>query len=86
MAGPGSVAIVPRHLLAGGNDDRCRLSPRCCGPWAFACPKCRLPGLIQRLVLAGQRAAFALRPLPRALSIGLLTAFLPCGWLYLFAF
>ena len=28
---------------------------------------------------------FRLRPLPRALCIGLLTAFLPCGWLYLFA-
>ena len=48
-------------------------------------PQVPLPGLIQRLVLTGQRAAFALRPLPRALCIGLLTAFLPCGWLYLFA-
>ncbi len=48
-------------------------------------PQLPLPGLIQRLVLAGQRAAFALRPLPRALCVGLLTAFLPCGWLYLFA-
>ncbi len=48
-------------------------------------PQLPLPGLIQRLVLTGQRAAFALRPLPRALCIGLLTAFLPCGWLYLFA-
>ena len=48
-------------------------------------PQLPLPGLIQRLVLAGQRAAFALRPLPRALCVGLLTAFSPCGWLYLFA-
>ncbi len=48
-------------------------------------PQAPLPGLIQRLVLAGQRAAFALAPLPRAFSTGLLTAFLPCGWLYLFA-
>jgi sulfite exporter TauE/SafE len=48
-------------------------------------PQLPLPGLIQRLVLAGQRAAFALGPLSRALCIGLLTAFLPCGWLYLFA-
>jgi sulfite exporter TauE/SafE len=48
-------------------------------------PQAPLPGLVQRLVLSGQRAAFALRPLPRALCIGLLTAFLPCGWLYLFA-
>jgi len=47
----------------------------------------RLPqvGLIHRLILAGQRAAFACTPLPRALFTGLLTAFLPCGWLYLFA-
>ncbi|MGO9112389.1 MAG: sulfite exporter TauE/SafE family protein [Thermoguttaceae bacterium] len=48
-------------------------------------PDLPLPGLIHRLVLAGQRSAFALTPLPRALSTGLLTAFLPCGWLYLFA-
>ena len=48
-------------------------------------PEAPLPRLIQRFDLAGQRAAFALTPLPRALSIGLLTAFLPCGWLYLFA-
>jgi hypothetical protein len=48
-------------------------------------PQLPLPGLIQRLVLAGQRAAFALKPLPRALCIGLFTAFLPCGWLYWFA-
>ena len=48
-------------------------------------PQLPLPGRIQRLVLTGQRAAFALTPLPRALCIGLLTAFLPCGWLYLFA-
>ncbi len=48
-------------------------------------PHLPLPGIIQRLVLAGQRAAFALTPLPRAFCTGLLTAFLPCGWLYLFA-
>ena len=48
-------------------------------------PRLRLPGLAQRMVFAGQRMAFALRPLPRSLGIGLLTAFLPCGWLYLFA-
>jgi sulfite exporter TauE/SafE len=48
-------------------------------------PHVPLPGLIQRVVLTGQRVAFALRPLPRALCIGLLTAFLPCGWLYIFA-
>ena len=48
-------------------------------------PRVPLPGVISRLVLAGQRAAIALAPLPRALATGLLTAFLPCGWLYLFA-
>jgi hypothetical protein len=48
-------------------------------------PQVPLPGLIHRFLFAGQRAAFALTPLPRAFSIGLLTAFLPCGWLYLFA-
>ncbi len=48
-------------------------------------PEAPLPRMIQRFIIAGQRAAFALSPLPRALSTGLLTAFLPCGWLYLFA-
>ncbi len=48
-------------------------------------PQTALPGFVQRLVLSGQRAAIALEPLPRALCIGLLTAFLPCGWLYVFA-
>jgi uncharacterized protein len=48
-------------------------------------PHISLPGPILRLILAGQRAALALGPLLRALCIGLLTAFLPCGWLYLFA-
>ena len=38
-------------------------------------PQAPLPRMIQRLILAGQRAAFALTPLPRALSTGLLTAF-----------
>ncbi len=50
----------------------------------------RLPHLgtgrfIQRWIVLGQRAALQLRPLPRAGAIGLLTAFLPCGWLYMFA-
>jgi sulfite exporter TauE/SafE len=48
-------------------------------------PGLPLPQVIQRGILAGQRAAFALSPLPRALCVGLLTALLPCGWLYLFA-
>ncbi len=47
----------------------------------------RLPhgGRVQKWVVSGQRIAFGMRPLPRALAIGLLTAFLPCGWLYMFA-
>ena len=48
-------------------------------------PQLPLSGLVMRLILTGQRAAFALTPLPRALCVGLLTAFLPCGWLYVFA-
>jgi sulfite exporter TauE/SafE len=44
-----------------------------------------LPGFLQRVVVVGQRAAMSLAPLPRALSIGLLSALLPCGWLYAFA-
>jgi sulfite exporter TauE/SafE len=48
-------------------------------------PHWSLPRKIQNLLMAGQRAAVALRPLPRAASMGLLTALLPCGWLYLFA-
>lgn len=41
-----------------------------------------LNGLLERL----HRVAFALRPTNRAITIGLLTALLPCGWLYAFAF
>ncbi|MHB8972247.1 MAG: sulfite exporter TauE/SafE family protein [Pirellulaceae bacterium] len=40
---------------------------------------------IQRWVVLGQRVALRMRPLPRAAVIGLLTAFLSCGWLYMFA-
>jgi len=48
-------------------------------------PHVGLPAFLQRLVVLGQRAAVELRPLPRSLAIGLLTALLPCGWLYAFA-
>jgi hypothetical protein len=48
-------------------------------------PQFPVPGWMRRPIVAGQRMAFALRPLSRALTIGLLTALLPCGWLYLFA-
>ncbi|MCU0874601.1 MAG: sulfite exporter TauE/SafE family protein [Pirellulaceae bacterium] len=50
-----------------------------------ALPHLGLPAFLQRLVVVGQRTAVGLRPLPRALTIGLLTALLPCGWLYAFA-
>lgn len=44
-----------------------------------------IPKVMQRLLMAGQRAAMQLSPLRRALTIGLLTTLLPCGWLYAFA-
>lgn len=46
----------------------------------------RAPRTLQRLVERGQRVAFSLSPVRRALTIGLLTTLLPCGWLYAFAF
>ncbi|MBI5627924.1 MAG: sulfite exporter TauE/SafE family protein, partial [Candidatus Rokubacteria bacterium] len=47
----------------------------------------RLParGVMRGVIVGAQRAALALRPFPRALCVGLLTALLPCGWLYVFA-
>jgi sulfite exporter TauE/SafE len=46
----------------------------------------KIPAAIQRFVERMQKAAFGLTPMRRAVSIGLLTTLLPCGWLYLFAF
>ena len=46
----------------------------------------RLPKLITAVLERAHRLAFTLRPTSRALAIGLLTALLPCGWLYAFAF
>jgi sulfite exporter TauE/SafE len=43
------------------------------------------PRWLQRAIGAGQMAAMELSPTARALSIGLLTTLLPCGWLYAFA-
>lgn len=48
-------------------------------------PAVPMPAAMRRLIAAGQRGAMAMAPMPRALVIGLLTALLPCGWLYLFA-
>lgn len=51
--------------------------------WRF--PGTRVPTSLKWLLASGQRLAIGLQPLPRALIIGLLTAFLPCGWLWAFA-
>lgn len=48
-------------------------------------PRLPLPPGLRSVVEAGHRAAAALPPTSRALSIGLLTTLLPCGWLYAFA-
>jgi sulfite exporter TauE/SafE len=46
----------------------------------------RVPAPLRRGVERAQRAAFSLTPFKRAMSIGLLTTLLPCGWLYAYAF
>ncbi len=46
----------------------------------------RAPKMMQNAVAKGQRLAFNLTPFKRAMTIGLLTTLLPCGWLYAFAF
>lgn len=43
-----------------------------------------VPGFVVQFVRAGHLRAFELPALPRAFVIGLLTTFLPCGWLYTF--
>jgi sulfite exporter TauE/SafE len=48
-------------------------------------PELPVPGWLTRVIALGQRAAVGLRPFPRAATIGLLSALLPCGWLYMFA-
>ena len=44
-----------------------------------------LPKRYRDLLAKGHKLAFALRPVPRAWAVGLLTPLLPCGWLYAFA-
>jgi uncharacterized protein len=51
----------------------------------FRIPNAHVPGVLRRILVSGQRLAIGLQPLPRAMTIGLLTAFLPCGWLWAFA-
>ena len=46
----------------------------------------KVPSTLRHGVEKAQRAAFTLTPFKRALSIGLLTTLLPCGWLYAYAF
>lgn len=46
----------------------------------------RLPAPVAHAMERAHRFAFTLSPTSRALTIGLLTALLPCGWLYAFAF
>ncbi|MBX3378484.1 MAG: sulfite exporter TauE/SafE family protein [Phycisphaeraceae bacterium] len=43
-----------------------------------------LPAVLMKMAHAGHVRAFSLPPAPRAFAIGLLTTFLPCGWLYTF--
>ena len=45
----------------------------------------KLPDRWTRIVQKGHRFAFSRAPVSRALTIGLLTTLLPCGWLYSFA-
>ncbi|MEA5556245.1 sulfite exporter TauE/SafE family protein [Nodularia spumigena] len=48
-------------------------------------PRMPLPAWLQRTVGRGHRMVLSWPPFGRALSIGLLTTLLPCGWLYAFA-
>ncbi len=48
-------------------------------------PKAPLPRSLVKTVTLGQGLAMAMSPVPRALTIGLLTTLLPCGFLYAFA-
>jgi uncharacterized protein len=43
-----------------------------------------IPPALQRIAIAAHRAADRLPPFVRALTIGLLTTLLPCGWLWAF--
>jgi hypothetical protein len=44
-----------------------------------------VPAFMQKAMSVGHRLAMRFSPVRRALTIGLLTTFLPCGWLYAFA-
>ena len=48
-------------------------------------PHAPAPAALRSIMVRGHRAVASWTPLSRALAIGLLTTFLPCGWLYAFA-
>jgi len=48
-------------------------------------PHAPVPARWRALIARGQRFALGKPPVVRALTIGLLTTLLPCGWLYVFA-
>ncbi len=48
-------------------------------------PNAPVPARWRALIARGQRYALGKPPVVRALTIGLLTTLLPCGWLYVFA-
>ncbi len=50
-----------------------------------AVPRLRMPAPVRDAVARGYDRAVRLPPVRRALAIGLLSACLPCGWLYAFA-
>ncbi len=47
-------------------------------------PRSRSAGFMRAGLSGVSERRCSMRPLPRATAIGLLTAFLPCGWLYMF--
>ncbi len=57
---------------------------RLCGWRGSPAGGLRVPSAWTRLLQRGQRFASQKRGVPRALTIGLLTTLLPCGWLYAF--
>lgn len=54
----------------------------CLQQFSLRLPGLRLPRAVRAVVDAGVRYAGGMRPVQRAGLIGLLTAILPCGWLY----
>ena len=79
-------ARLPSCRGAAGRHDDDRRGPGGCpagGGRSLAPPAAA--GLDSSIDPCRPAGSLRLTPLPRALSTGLLTAFLPCGWLYLFA-